>query len=105
LAKLSLKEEEKPKLDEEFEEATEGEEASRKEKLKTKWAALEALVGTDKRLKLIAQDLMNHFEKRLEAMDGKAMIVCMSRRFAWRCTRNSARSGRLGTRMMTTPGS
>lgn len=80
LAKLSLSEAEKPKLDAEFEEATEGEEVSRKEKLKTKWAALEALVGTDKRLTLIAQDLVNHFERRLEAMDGKAMIVCMSRR-------------------------
>lgn len=80
LAKLSLNEAEKPKLDERFEEATEGEEVARKERLKTKWAALEALVGTDKRLKLIAQDLVNHFERRLEAMDGKAMIVCMSRR-------------------------
>ncbi|MCR4317473.1 MAG: type I restriction endonuclease subunit R [Planctomycetes bacterium] len=80
LAKLSLKEEEKPRLDPEFEEATEGEEVSHKEKLKSKWAQLEALVGTEKRLKLIAQDLVNHFEQRLEAMDGKAMIVCMSRR-------------------------
>jgi type I restriction enzyme R subunit len=75
-----LKEEEKPKLDPEFEEATEGEEVERKERLKTKWAQLEALVGTDKRLKMIAQDLVTHFETRLEAMDGKAMIVCMSRR-------------------------
>ena len=52
LAKLELKPEEKPHLDENFEEATEGEEIDRKEKLKTKWAALEALVGTDKRLEL-----------------------------------------------------
>ena len=80
LAKLALKEEEKPRLDPEFEEATEGEEVAHKEKLKSKWAQLEALVGTEKRLKLIAQDLVSHFEKRLEAMDGKAMIVCMSRR-------------------------
>src|SRR5205085_2742797 len=80
LAKLELKGEEKPKLDEQFEEATEGEEVAHKEKLKSKWAQLEALVGTEKRLKLIAQDLVNHFERRLEAMDGKAMIVCMSRR-------------------------
>jgi type I restriction enzyme R subunit len=80
LAKLELKEEEKPKLDPEFEEATEGEEVEHKERLKTKWAQLEALVGTEKRLKMIAQDLVNHFERRLEAMDGKAMIVCMSRR-------------------------
>ncbi len=80
LAKLELKPEEKPHLDEEFEEATEGEEITRKEKLKTKWAALEALVGTEKRLELIAADLVKHFEDRLDAMVGKAMIVCMSRR-------------------------
>jgi type I restriction enzyme, R subunit len=51
-----------------------------KEKLKTKWAALEAMVGTEKRLSWSPKDLVEHFEKRLEAMDGKAMIVCMSRR-------------------------
>jgi len=80
LAKLELEEAAKPLLDEEFEEATEGEEVEHKERLKTKWAQLEALVGTEKRLKLIAEDLVRHFETRLEAMDGKAMIVCMSRR-------------------------
>jgi type I restriction enzyme R subunit len=80
LAKLELKAEERPKLDVEFEEVTEGEEPTRKEKLKSKWAALEALVGTEKRLELIARDLVDHFEQRLEAMDGKAMVVCMSRR-------------------------
>jgi len=80
LAKLELDEAEKPHLDEEFEEITEGEEEEHKEKLKTKWAALEAVVGAEKRIRLIAQDLVNHFEKRLEVMDGKAMIVCMSRR-------------------------
>ncbi|MEJ5349034.1 MAG: type I restriction endonuclease subunit R [Desulfosoma sp.] len=80
LAKLDLPEELKPRIDEEFEEVTEGEEIEHKEKLKTKWAQLEALVGTEKRLKLIAKDLVKHFERRLEAMDGKAMIVCMSRR-------------------------
>ena len=80
LAKLELDEAEKPHLDEEFEEITEGEEEEHKEKLKTKWAALEAVVGAEKRIRLIAHDLINHFEQRLEAMDGKAMIVCMSRR-------------------------
>ncbi len=80
LAKLALNEAEKPKLDEEFEEVTEGEEVEHKEKLKTKWAQLEALAGADKRISLIAQDLVNHFEQRLDAMDGKAMIVGMSRR-------------------------
>ena len=80
IAKLGLNESELPHLDAEFEEITEGEEVERKEKLKTKWAALEALVGDEKRIRLIAEDLVDHFERRLEAMDGKAMIVCMSRR-------------------------
>ncbi|HWQ70585.1 MAG TPA: type I restriction endonuclease subunit R [Patescibacteria group bacterium] len=80
LAKLALDEAERPKIDPEFEEATEGEEVERKEKLKTKWAQLEAVVGAEKRLGLVAKDIVQHFEKRLEAMDGKAMIVCMSRR-------------------------
>ncbi|HXF44791.1 MAG TPA: type I restriction endonuclease subunit R, partial [Burkholderiaceae bacterium] len=80
LAKLALDERERPKIDPDFEEATEGEEVERKEKLKTKWAQLEAIVGAEKRLRLVAQDIVEHFEKRLEAMDGKAMIVCMSRR-------------------------
>jgi type I restriction enzyme R subunit len=80
LAKLELKEEERPRLDEAFDELTEGEELEGREKLKTKWSALEALVGTERRLQLIASDLIEHFEARLEAMDGKAMLVCMSRR-------------------------
>src|SRR5438552_13275489 len=80
LAQLALDEAERPKIDREFEEATEGEEVERKEKLKTKWAQLEAVVGADKRLGLVARDIVEHFEKRCEALDGKAMIVCMSRR-------------------------
>ena len=80
LAKLELKDSERPKIDPEFEEATEGEEVERKEKLKTRWAQLEAVVGSDNRIKLIARDLVDHFEDRLAAMDGKAMVVCMSRR-------------------------
>jgi type I restriction enzyme R subunit len=80
LAKLALDEAERPKIDTGFEEATEGEEVDRKEKLKTKWAQLEAVVGAEKRLALVARDIVEHFEKRCEAMDGKAMIVCMSRR-------------------------
>ena len=82
LAKLALDEAERPKIDPEFEDATEGEEVDRKEKLKTKWAQLEAVVGSDKRLELVARDIVDHFEKRLEAIDGKGMIVCMSRRIA-----------------------
>ena len=80
LARLTLDESERPKIDPEFEEATEGEEVERKEKLKTKWAQLEALVGSGKRLSLVAGDIVAHFEQRLEALDGKAMVVCMSRR-------------------------
>ncbi len=80
LARLALDEDEKPTIDPEFEEATEGEEIEHKEKLKTRWAQLEAIVGTEKRLELIARDIVEHFEQRLNALDDKAMIVCMSRR-------------------------
>ena len=80
LAKLALDERERPKLDQEFEEATEGEEVEHKEKLKSRWAQLEALVGADHRVDLIAADLVEHFEQRLAALDGKDMVVCMSRR-------------------------
>jgi type I restriction enzyme R subunit len=80
LAKIDLREEEKPAIDPEFEEITEGEEESAKQKLRSKWAALEAMVGTEKRIALVAEDLVNHFENRLQALDGKAMVVCMSRR-------------------------
>ena len=80
IAKLGLIEQELPRLDAEFDEITEGEEESAVERLKTKWAALEALVGDPKRIKVIAKDLVEHFERRQEAMQGKAMVVCMSRR-------------------------
>jgi type I restriction enzyme R subunit len=80
LAKLELKEEERPHIDPEFEEVTEGEEETVRQRLKTKWARLEAMVGTEKRIGLIAKDIINHFEQRLQVMDGKGMIVCMSRR-------------------------
>ena len=80
LAKLALDEGERPKIDPGFDEATEGEEVERKEKLKTKWAQLEAVVGAERRLKLVAGDVVTHFADRLEALDGKAMVVCMSRR-------------------------
>lgn len=80
LAKLELRDEERPHLDDAFDELTEGEELDGREKLKTKWSALEALVGTDRRVSLIADDVVRHFETRLQAMDGKAMVVCMSRR-------------------------
>lgn len=80
LAKLELKESEKPKIDPDFEEATEGEEVEKVERLKTKWAALEAIVGSEKRVKRIASDLSAHLDQRFGVLEGKAMIVCMSRR-------------------------
>jgi type I restriction enzyme R subunit len=79
---LELKASERPNIDPEFEEATEGEEVDRKEKLKSKWAQLEAVVGSENRVELIARDLVEHFENRLSTMDGKAMVVVMSRRIA-----------------------
>lgn len=84
ISKLSLNAAELPKIDDEFEEIIrqwpDEEQELQAQKLKAKWAALEALVGDPKRITLVAADLVAHFEKRLEAMDGKAMIVCMSRR-------------------------
>lgn len=80
LVKLELKPGEKLKIDPEFEEVTEGEEVAKKEKLKSKWARLEAIVGSETRVKQIAADIVEHFEKRIETLEGKGMIVCMSRR-------------------------
>lgn len=80
LAKLALSEEVRPTLDDAFEEVTEGEELEQREKLKTKWAQLEALVGAAPRIEMIAQDLVRHFEERQSVLEGKGMIVCMSRR-------------------------
>jgi len=79
LAKLELKEDQRPTIDSEVEELTEDEEESTAAKTKSRWAALEKLVGAEPRIKQIAIDLVQHFEHRQEAMDGKAMIVCMSR--------------------------
>jgi type I restriction enzyme R subunit len=80
LAKLELNQAERPKIDPDFDEVTEGEEVERKEKLRSKWAQLEAVVGAEKRMKVVARDIVDHFERRLDAMNGKAMVVCMSRR-------------------------
>ena len=80
LAKLELDEREKPNIDPDFEEITEDEEAARTDKLKRRWAKLEAVVGSDKRLNIIAEDIVKHFSDRQTALDGKVMIVCMSRR-------------------------
>ena len=82
LAKINLDESKRPKIDKEFEEITEAEEDSWKQKLKSKWAKLEAMVWSDERLDLVAKDIVEHFEKRNEAIDWKGMIVSMSRRIA-----------------------
>ena len=80
LARIELDEDEKPKIDAEIAELTEDEAQTEQDRLKRKWASVEALVGSDKRLTLVAEDLVKHFEDRVGALDGKAMIVCMSRR-------------------------
>lgn len=82
LAKIDLKPEERPHIDEEFEDVTEGEEVSTKEKLKSKWARVEAVVGSENRIKTIAKDIVEHWESRSSVLEGKAMIVTMSRRIA-----------------------
>ena len=80
LARIELDEDEKPKLDDEVAELTEDEAQGEQEKLKRKWANVEAVVGAKKRLAMVAKDLVEHFDNRLVGMDGKAMVVCMSRR-------------------------
>lgn len=82
LAKVHLKPEEQAKLDEEVEAITEGEESTAAEKAKAKWAQLEAIVGHRDRLRAVALDIVDHYGKRQETLEGKAMIVCMSRRIA-----------------------
>lgn len=80
LAKVHFDEDEKVTLDEQFEELTEGEELSNRQQMRAKWTRLEAIVGNPNRLQKIAEDLVYHFEQRNAVLDGKAMIVCMSRR-------------------------
>ena len=80
LARIELPEEEKPKIDAEIDDLTEDEASTEQERIKRKWATVEALVGSEKRLALVAADLVRHFEDRAAALDGKAMVVCMSRR-------------------------
>lgn len=80
LARVELPDNEKPKIDAEVEELTEDEASTEQERIKRKWATVEALVGSEKRLTMVAADLVRHFEDRVAAMDGKAVVVCMSRR-------------------------
>lgn len=80
LARIELDEAEKPKIDAEIEALTEDDSQIEQERLKSKWSTVEALVGSDKRMRLVAEDLVRHFEDRIAALEGKAMVVCMSRR-------------------------
>jgi type I restriction enzyme, R subunit len=80
IAKLDLDEQEKPHIDEDLEEVTEGEEIERVERMKSKWSQLAEIVGTPKRLGLVTDDLLQHFDDRQTAIEGKALVVCMSRR-------------------------
>ena len=80
LAKIELNEKEKQILDERIEDVTEEDELTERQQRFAKWTQQEAIVGSDKRLKQVAKDLVHHFEQRSEAFDGKGMIVCMSRR-------------------------
>jgi type I restriction enzyme R subunit len=82
LAKIHLKEEVKELLDEEMENIMESEESTATEKAKAKFAQLEAVVGHQSRLAVVAKDIVDHFEARQEVFVGKAMIVTMSRRIA-----------------------
>ena len=82
LARIELDEDEKPAIDAEIDELTQGESEADQERLKRKWSTIEALVGSDKRLAMVAKDMVTHFENRLLGLDGKAMAVCMSRRIA-----------------------
>ncbi|MCG6117347.1 MAG: type I restriction endonuclease subunit R [Aquimonas sp.] len=80
LARIELDEDEKPRIDAEIEALLEDEDEPSAERTKQKWSTVEALVGSDKRLSLVAADLVQHFEDRVAALHGKAMMVCMSRR-------------------------
>jgi type I restriction enzyme R subunit len=82
LARIELDETQKPKIDDEVDEVTGNEAPDEQERLKRKWAAVEALVGSDTRLRIIAADLVQHFENRVSGLKGKGMILCMAR---WIC--------------------
>lgn len=82
LAKVELPDEAKASIDDEFDDATTGSEEEISERLKSKWAKVEAIVGSERRIKELASDIVTHWEARREVLAGKAMIVTMSRRIA-----------------------
>ncbi len=82
LAKIDIDEALRPYLDQDFDEATATADEGVREQLRRKWAALEAAIGTESRLKEVAEDIVNHFEERQRVIQGKGMIVTYSRRIA-----------------------
>ncbi|RSL29703.1 type I restriction endonuclease subunit R [Salibacterium salarium] len=82
IIQLDMPEEDQTDVDEEIESLTEHQEFEEREKLKSRWARLEAIAGAESRMKRLAKDMVDHYERRQEAMDGKAMAVVMSRRIA-----------------------
>lgn len=80
LARLALDEDQRPRIDPDFDAITEGEEIEVRERVKSRWAQLEAVAGAERRIAMVAEDLVRHLEQRQEALDGKAMVVVMSRR-------------------------
>lgn len=79
LIEIDLDPAERATLDATVEELTEAEEENTRRRTTSKWARIEALVGTEPRLKQVASDLVDHFERRTEAIAGKGLVVCMSR--------------------------
>lgn len=82
IIKLEADESELNQLDDEFEELLEGQEESDRDKNRSKWTRMEAIVGSPNRVKKLAEDIVQHFEAKEQAMDGKGMIVTMSRKIA-----------------------
>lgn len=82
LVKVHLKDDQRKQLDEVVDEMTEEDEPEEADKAKAKWAKIEAVVGQRERLTTVAEDIVKHFEERSLTVDGKAMIVTMSRRIA-----------------------
>ncbi|MBX4262834.1 type I restriction endonuclease subunit R (plasmid) [Clostridium estertheticum] len=80
IIKLDVDNDELTKIDDEFEEITEGQEENEKDKNKAVWSRFEAVVGSPNRVKKLAADIINHYEEKSKTIDGKAMVVCMSRR-------------------------
>ena len=80
LAKLALKEPLLPQVDEQVDDLfADEDDIPAAERAKSRWAALEALVGAEPRLNQVALDLVTHFEQRSRTQPGKAMAVLMSR--------------------------